>query len=271
MNRRHLLRLTPLATLAACSDPHASSKATTGTPGTKPLIIGMDMTYPPFEFKDAKGEPDGVDVRIAEALAASLNRPLTLEPLPFEGLIAALKSGKIDCAISAMTASDDRRKSIDFSDPYAFTAIAMLVGTKTPIQSAADLAKPGTRFTAKLGTTGESFVRATYPDAPLTSLDDESACVLEVAQGRADAFIYDQLSILSYHLKNKDTTRALLQPIREEAWAIGLKKGNDSLLTGVNAFLKTFRESGGLAKLGDQYLASEKKLMESMGIPFILR
>ena len=67
------------------------------------------------------------------------------------------------------------------------------------------------------------------------------------------------------------TARALLQPIREEAWAIGLNKGNASLLTGVNAFLKTFRESGGLAKLGDQYLASEKKLMESMGIPFILR
>ena len=55
MNRRHLLRLTPLAALAACSDPAASSKATTGTPGTKPLIIGMDMTYPPFEFKNTKG------------------------------------------------------------------------------------------------------------------------------------------------------------------------------------------------------------------------
>ena len=266
MHRRRLLLLAPAALAGACSKP--SSPA---ADGSGPLVVGMDMTYPPFEFKNASGEPDGVDVRLAEALAASLGRPLRLEPLPFEGLIAALKSGQIDCAISAMTANDERRKSIDFSDPYAFTAIAMLVAKASPIQSAEDLQRPGMRFTAKLGTTGESFVRTTFPDAALTSLDDESACVLEVAQGRADAFIYDQLSIWSYHKRNPDTTRAILKPIREEAWAIGIRKGNADLLAKVNAFLKDFRAGGGLAKLGDRYLAEEKQALESMGIPFILR
>jgi polar amino acid transport system substrate-binding protein len=267
MRRRHLLLQIPLLMAASCSDPAARKASSASTP----LVVGMDLTYPPFEFKNSRGEPDGVDVKLSEALAAHLGRPLRIEPLPFEGLIAALRAGQIDCAISAMTANDERRKSIDFSDPYAITAIAMLVGKGTPVQSAADLAKPGLRFTAKLGTTGESFVRTQYPGAALTSLDDESACVLEVVQGRADAFIYDQLSIWSYHLKNRETTRALLQPIREEAWAVGLKKGNDSLLASVNGFLKEFRASGGLAGLGDQYLAEEKKALESMGIPFILR
>lgn len=267
MRRRNLLLQLPLLITAGCSDPAAKAPAGTAAP----LTVGMDLTYPPFEFKNSKGEPDGVDVKLAEALAAYLKRPLRIEPLPFEGLIAALKSGQIDCAISAMTANDERRKSIDFSDPYAFTAIAMLVGSNSPVQNAADLAKPGVRFTAKLGTTGESFVRSQYPAAALTSLDDESACVLEIVQGRADAFIYDQLSIWSYHLRNKETTRALLQPIREESWAVGLKKGNDALLAAVNGFLKEFRAGGGLARLGDQYLAEEKQALESMGIPFILR
>jgi polar amino acid transport system substrate-binding protein len=95
--------------------------------------------------------------------------------------------------------------------------------------------------------------------------------VLEVAQGRADAFIYDQLSIYRYQKENARTTRALLQPIVEEAWAIGLRKGDDELRRQVNAFLKKFRAEGGFAKLGEQYLAEEKRLLEEMGIPFILR
>lgn len=264
MNRRRLLSL---GAFAACS---VSSCSKNGTNDTS-LVVGMDMTYPPFEFKNAKGEPDGVDVQMAAALAKKLGRPLRLEPLPFEGLIAALKSGKIDLAVSAMTATEERRKSIDFSDPYAFTAIAMLVQKNSVIQNVEDLKQPSIKVTAKLGTTGESFARQELPTAKLTSLDDESACVLEVAQGRVDAFIYDQLSIWSYHKRNAATTRAILQPIREEAWAIGIRKGNDALRSQVNEFLREFRASGGLAKLGDTYLMEEKKALEEMGIPFILR
>jgi len=261
MNRRTFLPLVSVVFLAAC---HNKS-------GPKPLIVGMDMTYPPFEFLNEKGEPDGVDVRIAEALAKYLGRELKLEAYGFDGLLAAVPSGEVDLAISAMTATDERRKSFDFSDPYAFTAIAMLVPKDSPIQTAADLKKPGLRVTAKLATTGEAYAREELPNAKVDPRDDEVVCVAEVANGGADVFIYDQLSIYRHWEKNKEKTRAILQPIREEAWAIGIRKGNDELRLKVNAFLKEFRESGGLTKLGDQYLAKEKKVLEEMGIPFILR
>ena len=264
MTRRHFLPLIAAsAALPSCGD-------------SEPLLftIGMDMTYPPFEFKNEKGEPDGVDVKIAEALARSLgHNNFRLEAYPFEGLIPALQAGKIDLVISAMTATDERRKSIDFSDPYAFTAIAMLVQSDSAIQKPDDLKvkQQGLRIVAKIGTTGESYTREELKEAKLTTFDDEIACVLEVAQKRADVFIYDQLSIYAYWKKNQETTRPVLQPIREESWAIGIKKGKAALLASVNAFLKDFRAGGNLAKLGDQYLAEEKKALEGMGIPFILR
>lgn len=261
MNRRTFLPLIPAGFLAACS----------GDTGPKPLVVGMDMTYPPFEFKNEQGEPDGVDVRIAEALAKYLGRELKLEAYAFDGLIEALKAGKVDVVISAMTATDERRKSIDFSDPYVSTALAMLVQKGSPVTSVEDLKKPGAKVTAKIGTTGESFTREVLPAAGLTVLDDEIACVLEVAQGRADAFIYDQLSIHGHAQKNAGTTRAILTPIRDEAWGIGIRKGNDELRLRVNAFIKEFRESGGLTKLADQYLVKERKLLEDMGAPFIFR
>ena len=101
--------------------------------------------------------------------------------------------------------------------------------------------------------------------------EDQTACVLEVAQGRADAFIYDQLSIFKYAEENKATTRGLLKPFVEESWALGLAKGNDALKGRVDAFLEKFRKDDGFGKLGEVYLKDEKKFLEAAGIPFILR
>src|SRR5262249_29166250 len=93
---------------------------------TPKLRVGMEASYAPFEFKNEKGELDGVDVKIAEALAKHLGLKLVISEYTFAGIITALQGDEIDCIISAMTATDERRKSIDFSDPYVFTAIAML-------------------------------------------------------------------------------------------------------------------------------------------------
>jgi polar amino acid transport system substrate-binding protein len=79
------------------------------------------------------------------------------------------------------------------------------------------------------------------------------------------------LSIYGHAEKNASTTRAILTPIREEAWGIGVKKGNDELRSKVNAFIKEFREKGGLTKLADKYLVKERKMLEDMGAPFIFR
>lgn len=267
MKKRFFLQTVLAATLVPACSPQPPVAKGAGDP----LVIGMDMTYPPFEFKNEKGEPDGVDVRMAEELAKFLGRPLKLESYAFDGLIPALQAGKIDLIISGMTANEERAQSIDFSQPYAFTGLAMLVARNSAIQSVEDLKKPGIRITAKLGTTGETWARTNLPGATVNAMDGEATCALEVAQGRADAFLYDQLSIFKYCEANAATTRAILKPFVEESWAIGIRKGNDALRQQVNAFLDEFRKSGAFGRLGDQYLSSEKKMLESMGQPFILR
>lgn len=263
-NRRRFLLLSA-ASLAAVS---CSEKPATG--GNE-LRIGMDLTYPPFEMQDKSGQPDGVGVKMAEALAAKLGRPLKIVPMQFSGLIPALQTGNIDLILSSMTATDERRKSIDFTDPYAFTGLAILVQKNSGIQSIDDLKKPGRPLTAKTSTTGQIWITDHLPEARLVVFEDEASCVLEVAQGRADAFIYDQLSIFRYAKENPDTTRGLLKPFVEESWALGVAKGNDALRQQVNDFIKAFRAEGGFEKLGAQYLAEEKEFLESQGIPFIIR
>lgn len=264
MHRLFPFLLAPLI-LASCQKPATAHQA------GAPLRIGMELTYPPFEMQDTAGNPDGAGVKLAQALAADLGRPIKIVPMEFSGLIPALKSGSIDLVLSSMTATDERRKSIDFSDPYAFTGLSLLVGKNSAIQSVEDLKKPGTRLAVKSSTTAESWAAANLPGAKRTAFTEEPACVMEVAQGRADAFIYDQLSIYRYNKANPETTRALLKPFIEESWAIGIGKGNDGLKLQVNTFLEKFRKAGGFEKLGSEYLADEKRFLESQGIPFILR
>ncbi|MEO5917684.1 MAG: transporter substrate-binding domain-containing protein [Luteolibacter sp.] len=263
--RRFLILAGCLLAATGCSEKSKSFEK------GEPLRIGMELTYPPFEMQDKAGNPDGVGVKLAEALAKKLGRPLKIVPMDFSGLIPALKTGNIDLVISSMTATDERRQSIDFSDPYAFTGLALLVRKDSDVQSIEDLKKPGRTISAKATTTGETWALNNLPKAKRVVFEDQTACVLEVVQGRVDAFIYDQLSIYQYAQENKDTTRGLLKPFVEESWAIGIAKGHDELKTQVNAFLDEFRAEGGFGKLGDQYLKNEKKFLEDAGIPFILR
>ena len=219
----------------------------------EPLRVGMELSYPPFEMTDPQGRPTGVSVRLAEALAQHLGRPLVIENIAFDGLIPALKTGRIDCIISSLTATPERAKSIAFSAPYLRTGLALLVGARSPVQSAADLDVKGRVIAVKKGTTGHHYATTTIKQARTLVLDKESAAVLEVVQGKADAFIYDSLSVYQNHKRHADTTRAILAPFREETWAVGLRLGDEQLRGQVDDFLKAFRAAGGFERLGDEF------------------
>jgi len=244
--------------LAACNQKRAD----------KELVVGMDLSYPPFETINVQGQPSGVSVELAKALAQYLNRPLRIENLPFTGLIPSLQNGRIDCVISSMTDTPERRESIAFSDPYLTIGLALLVGKNTPIATLSDVDQPGKTLVVRQGTTGEIWARKHLSKATLLSLDKENTAVLEVIQGKADAFIYDQMSIWQNAQKNSGTVRAVLEPIQKESWAVGLRRDDATLRNEVNGFLKQYREQGGFEKLGDTFLKEQKAAFAKEGIPF---
>lgn len=232
------------------------------------LVVGMDLSYPPFETIDKSGQAAGVSVDLARALADFLHRPLRIENIPFVGLVPALKSGRVDVVISSMTDTPERRKSIAFSDPYVTIGLALLAGKNSPVSAAADLDQPGRTLAVRQGTTGEVWARANLHAARILALDKESTAVLEVLQGRADAFLYDQMSVWQNWKQHSDATRALLEPVQREHWAVGLRQGDDALRAQVNAFLRQYRAEGGFERLGDRYLGDQKADFRARGVPF---
>ncbi|MEI6323422.1 MAG: transporter substrate-binding domain-containing protein [bacterium] len=252
-----------IAGLVSCKKSDESS-------GPKTLIIGMDLSYPPFETIDAQGKPSGISPDLAFALGAFLQRPVKIENIPFTGLIPSLLTGKIDCIISSMTDTPEREKTIAFSDPYLSIGLALLASKKTTPSSSSALVidQKGYTVAVRQGTTGQVWAADHLKQAKILVLDKESSAVLEVMQGKADAFLYDQMSVWKNHQEHPAETIALLEPIQKESWAIGLRPGETILRDQVNAFLKNFRASGGFDKLGDIYLKDQKEAFAKAGIPF---
>jgi len=233
------------------------------------LIIGTDATYPPFEFKSETGELAGVSIDMGKALGEYLGRPVEFRNIAFDGLITALQTRSIDIIISSMTANDERRKSLDFSAPYVTTGICLLLPKNSSIAKVDDLKQGKRRIVTKIATTGEQWSRANLPNADIMALDSDPACVLEISKGSADAWVYDQISVMNYALANPDTTKALLAPIRIEEWAVGLRHGEDELRDKISAFIAKFRAEGSFDKVAVKYLAKERDYMKQQNLPFV--
>src|SRR5438105_4099020 len=131
--------------------------STLATAADRKLVVGMELAYPPFEMRDASGQPAGVSVDLAHALGEQLGQPVEIQNLPFAGLIPALKTGKIDLIISSMTATPERAQSIDFSEPYLKTGLCLLVSAKSDIRSIADADRAGRAVAVVKGTTAHVF------------------------------------------------------------------------------------------------------------------
>ena len=243
------------------------NRETVSTPS--PLVVGMDLSYPPFETIAPDGKPTGVSVDLAEALAEFLDRPLRIENIPFVGLIPSLNNGRIDCIISSMTRTEERDKTIDFSNAYLRTGLGLLVSRKSSLTGFEELDQHGRIVVVRQGTTGEVWARKNLVNATILAVERENAAVLEVIQGKAEAFIYDQMSVWLNNKKNSETTRAILRPIQVEEWAIGLREGDDELRRKVNAFLEAFRAAGGFDRLAEKYLSEQKRDFEAQGVDFV--
>ncbi|WP_320130129.1 transporter substrate-binding domain-containing protein [uncultured Sphaerochaeta sp.] len=233
------------------------------------LVVGMELAYPPFETKDAKDNPSGVSVDLSKDLASYLGRPVSIVNTNWDGLIPSLQTGKIDVVISSMTITAERGEVIDFSIPYAHSYLALLVNKQSKVQTNDDLNKEGIVVDVKKGTTGYVYAKKYLTNAQVNALSSENACVTEVTQGRADAFIYDQLTIYRQSQVNEDTTRAILIPFQNsENWGMAVKKGNTDLLHSIDAFIVDYQKNGGFERLTQKYLAKEKQTFDTLGFPW---
>lgn len=256
------------AGLAGCSGGNAGNgdAASGGESGGKTLTVAMELAYPPFETRDEAGDAYGISPAFMQKFADAYGYDLVIENTAFDGLIPALQTGKADAVMSSITITDEREAEVDFTDPYAVAQLAILANAQSGIGSIDDLNQPDKTVAVKTGSTGDVYATNHLTNAQIVRLADESACVTEVVQGRADGFLYDQLTIYRNNQANPDTTTAVFIPFQDpEYWGIAVQSGDDELRAQFNEFIAQCKQDGTFEELTQEFLADEKAAFDELG------
>ncbi len=256
MHRRTLLHclllLCLLVPIAACSREPGDESTLDRVLARGILRVGTEPEFKPFESKNEHGEFVGFDIDLVRELAGDLEVELEIVEMAFPALIPSIRQARIDLAVSGMTATAERAKSVSFTDSYFETGLCLLVGADAGIESADGFGDR--QLAVKQGTTGQINARRLFPNARITVMRTEGACVNEVVTGRADAFLYDQLSVLGASRAHPKTTRAILTPLTKEPYAMATPHGDAKFVTRLNEFLTAIRKDGRYQTMRDKYL-----------------
>lgn len=161
------------------------------------LRIGSAIDYAPFEFRDANGKETGFDIDLISEVAKRLGFKPEFVDMKFTGLIPSLQAKKIDVIASTVTITDERKKIVDFSDPYYKSGITISVKKGSSIKTPADLV--GKKIGVQMGTTSDTYATA-VKDADVTRFDETSAAFMSLGTGKIDAIVADA-PINAYYIK----------------------------------------------------------------------
>lgn len=217
-----------------------------------PLRVGMDLRYPPFETVDTQNVPEGISVDIAYMFGTYINREVEIVNMEFGTLITALQTGEIDIAIASMSITEEREKSVDFTDAYFYFKIISLLNKDfadthnlTSDSSIDDvLAVENAQYVGIA-----SQISVTIPQElgkNVTEAVDVLTAVEEVAQGTADVLFMSANPVADGFKANPNDTMILWDPIQSSPIGMAVQEGDTALLQQANDFIDTFFDEGGV-------------------------
>ena len=233
-----------------------------GTAFAETLKMGTNASFPPYEYYDDEtGAIVGIDAEVAAAICEKLGYELEIVDMEFSSIIPAITSGKVDFGMAGMTVTEDRLKSVDFSDSYATGIQVIIVKEDSAITSVDDLFAEGayTKIGVQLGTTGDIYCTGDIADAGLGEVleyDNGTEAVLALTTGKVDCVVIDNEPAKAYVAANEGL-KILETEYVTENYAIALAKGSE-LTEKINAALAELTADGTIPAIVEKYIPSEK-------------
>jgi glutamine transport system substrate-binding protein len=228
-----------------------------GTAQAKPLTVGCDTNFMPFEFKGPDGKYTGFDIDLWAAIAKDLGLEYELQPMDFNGLIPALQSANIDAAIAGMTIKSKREEVVDFAFPYYDSGLLLMVrADEKGIGGIEDL---GDKVVAtKLGTTSADFAKK-IKTKDIKLFPNIDGAYMELRSGGADAVIFDKPAILYYIKTEGKGAVKNVGPLYEgQPYGIAFPQGSE-LREKVSITILKFMEDGTYAEIYKKWFGEAPK------------
>jgi polar amino acid transport system substrate-binding protein len=229
------------------------------------LRVGMEPGYMPFEMTNQKGEIVGFDVDMARRMAKAMGVKLELVSTAWDGIIPALLTKKFDIIMSGMTLLQERNLRINFAEPYIVVGQTILLRKELAgdVKSYKDLNNSKYKVVSKLGTTGEQAVKRMIPKAVYISFETEQEGVMDLVNGKADAFVYDSpYCAVANAQKGQGRLVFLDQPFTYEPLAWAVRKGDYDIINWLNNFLRQTRSDGTYDKIYKKWFKDDAWLKD---------
>lgn len=229
------------------------------------LKVGMNPAYLPFEMTNKRGEIIGFEVDILKAMTKAMGVKLEIVSISHDGLIPSLLTDKFDIIASAMTITQQRNLKVNFSEPFTMTGQTILIRKElaNTIKSYKDLNDAQYKITSNLGTTGEATVKKYMPKAQYFAFNSAPEAVLEVVNGKADAFVYDaSFNAVAIKKLGNDSLVFLDTPITYEPLAFILRKGDYDSINWINNFINQIKQDGTYDRLYNKWFKKTDWLKE---------
>ena len=257
-----------LATLGACGSSNTTAQGQekdqlAAIKKSGVLKVATSADYAPFEFHtmvDGKDKIVGSDIDLAKAIAKELGVKAEVSDMNFNTVLASLKEGKADLAISAISATDERKQQFDFTDNYYNPPQVVIINKKNKeiYRNANDLKDKNVG--AQKGSIQEELVKTQLKGAKLVTIDKVPNMIVEVNQGSLAATVVEKTIAESYIAQNPDLMIAdiSLEPAPDEAFAIALPKESSQLQKELNQIIKKSNDEGKI----EEFIQQNNELAE---------
>ncbi|WP_340385499.1 transporter substrate-binding domain-containing protein [Streptomyces sp. SS7] len=250
-----------LVLVSACTSSDSGSGGTKTAAGGVELVKAGQLTtcthlpYPPFQ-SEIDGKVQGFDVSLIDLVAKDLGVKQQILDTPFENFKtgAFLNSGECDLAAAGMTITAERKKNVDFSDPYFDATQAVLVDKNAGVTSLADVKSKNVKLGAQAQTTGEDYAKKQGFDP--VSFESSDAVLNGLRTGQVKAVVIDYPVVQGW-LKDKanaDAFKVVDNLNTGEQYGFTVKKGNTALLAAIDKALADARADGTYKKLYEQWI-----------------
>lgn len=216
------------------------------------LYVGTNAEFYPFEYLE-DGKIVGFDAELIEAIGKKLDKEIVWKNMAFDGLLPALQSKKIDVIIAGMTATEERKKFVNFSDPYFVSNQMIIVNTND--EKSKDITSyeslPNHSVGVVLGYTGDVAV-SKLENVDVQRFNGASEAIMSLKAKKVQAVVIDSEPAKNY-VKNNEGLKLISTDIAKEEYSIAVGKEDIKLAEDINSAYKELVKDGTFDKLITKY------------------
>ncbi|MGE3875661.1 MAG: transporter substrate-binding domain-containing protein [Parvibaculaceae bacterium] len=221
--------------------------------GGKTLKVGSDTTSPPMESVDqASGQIVGFDVDVVNAICAKLNCKAEFVTTGWDGIFAALDQGNFDLVASGVSITDERKKAMDFTDPYIVNSQAILIRVADEGLTVEDFKSNGKKLSAQANTTDSQLAESLVGKDKVAAYDTFSAAILALKNKDVDGVVINGANGAAYEKEFAGELVVGIKDLQSDPLGLVFRKGDENVAV-FNEGLKAIKDDGTLAQLIDKY------------------